>query len=201
MNKFARVVCLGSALVVSACGGPEQMEGEAIAQQEAAFVIPSTASSQGCSFTLNATQITTAPPSWNITLTRTGGASCAYPTGDSVVLGTSNGSEPKVSLAGNALGLAAAFTMKGTFSGSSPIALGLRHVDPTNLTTVRSADIRGDYPYGQITSGGVSIQADGTTLKVSGSKSGTLQGMGGTYYTATFLDFFTSTTAPTYQTF
>ncbi|MHA7630788.1 hypothetical protein [Corallococcus sp. M7] len=75
MNKLTSVVCLGSALMLSACGAPEQEDGAELAQQSQAFIWPSTASSQGCSFTLNATQITTAPPSWNITLTRNGNAS------------------------------------------------------------------------------------------------------------------------------
>ncbi|WP_205525726.1 hypothetical protein [Pyxidicoccus trucidator] len=200
MNKLSRVMCLGSVLTLAACGGPEQVEGEELARQSAAVVIPATASSQGCDFTLNAIQTLPAPPTYNVILTRNGGEGCPHPADVSTVMGTSYGSEPKLSMKGNALGLAVAFTLKGTYSGSSPTYLGLRHVDPATLSTVRSADIRGDYPYGQITSGGVSIQADGTTLKVQGYKSGTLQGLGGNYYVATFVNFFTSTTPPTFTT-
>ncbi|MCY1047010.1 hypothetical protein OV208_37250 [Corallococcus sp. bb12-1] len=201
MNKFTRAVCLGSALVVSACGGPELVEEEHLAQQEAAFIFPSTATSQGCSFTLNATQVTTAPPSWNITLTRNGGTGCPYTAGQSVVLGTSNGYEPKLEMRGNALGLVPAFVFKGTFSGSSPIRLGLKHVDPATLAVVRDADIQADYPYGQITTGNPSIQTNGTTVNVVGNMSGTINGVSGIHYSATFTNFFTSTTPPSIYAF
>jgi hypothetical protein len=194
-------MCLGSVLALSACGGQEQVEGGELAQQSSAVITPVTVTLQGCSYTLNATMTLPAPPTYAVTLTRNGDETCPYPVGESLTLGTSYGSEPKLSMQGNSLGLAAAFTLKGTYSGSSPTYLGLRHVDPATLSQVRSADIRGDYPYGQITSGSVSIQADGTTLKVSGMKSGTLQGMGGTFYVATFVNFFTSTTPPTFVTF
>ena len=177
------------------------MEGEELVQQSAAVVTPVTASSQGCAFTLSAVETTPTPPTDNVILTRDGGEGCPYPAGESRLMGTSYGDVPKLSMVGNGLGLAAAYTLKGTYSGSSPRFLALKHVDPATLATVRNADIRGDYPYGQITSGGVSIQSNGTTLRVAGYKSGTLQGMGGNYYVAMFVDFFTSTTPPTYSTF
>lgn len=201
MRVFSSVVCLGSVLALSACGGPEQVEGEELAQQSSAVVTPATASSQGCSFMLEAIETTPTPPTYNVVLTRTGGLDCPYPAGESRVMGTSYGSTPTLSMAGNGLGLAVAYTLKGTYSGSSPKYLGLKHVDPATLATVRDADIRGDYPYGNITSGGVTIQSNGTTLRVAGYKSGTLQGLGGNYYVATFVDFFTSTTPPTFSTF
>lgn len=203
-NKLMSVVCLGSALALSACGGPEQEDGEALAQQSQAFVFPSTASSQGCSFTLNAVQVTTAPPSWNITLTRNGdaaGSVCPYTAGESVVLGTSNGFEPKLEMRGNALGLVAAFVFKGTFSGSSPTRLGFKHVDPATLAVVRHADLQADYPYGQITTTNPSIQSNGTTVTVVGNMSGTINGVSGIHYSATFTNFFTSTTAPSFYAF
>jgi hypothetical protein len=201
MNAFSRVMCLGTVLALSACGGPEPVEGEELAQQAASVVVPATASSQGCSFKLDATQTTPTPPTYNVILTRVGGDTCPYPAGESRVMGGVYGFEPRLSMAGNGLGLAVAYTTKATYSGSSPYYLALKHVDPATLATVRDADIRADYPYGQINSGGVSILADGTTLRVSGTMSGTIQGRRGTYYTATFVNFFTSTTPPAISTF
>ncbi|WP_375759681.1 hypothetical protein [Corallococcus exercitus] len=201
MNKLTSVVCLGSALVLSACGAPEPEDGVELAQQSQGVITPVSGSSQGCDFTLSGTQLTTSPPSYSVTLTRTGGTSCAYPAGESVEIGYSYSVEPRLSIAGNSLGLAVSFTKKGTYSGSSPRYLAIKHIDPATLSVVRDADLRADYPYGQITSGGITILSDGTTLRAAGQFTGTLGGRGGSYYYANYADFFTSTTAPTYSTF
>jgi hypothetical protein len=201
LNKLTSVVCLGSALALSACGGPEQEASESPSQQSQGVITPVSGSSQGCDFTVSGTQLSNSPPYYSVTLTRTGGASCPYPAGSSVLLGNSYSVEPVLSIAGNSLGLAVGFTVKSSPSGSSMPYLAVRHIDVDTLATVRNADLRGDYPYGQITSGGVSILSDGTTLRSSGRFSGTLGGKSGSYYTATWTNFFTSTTAPTYSTF
>ncbi|RKH33659.1 hypothetical protein D7Y13_05595 [Corallococcus praedator] len=197
MNKFTRAVCLGSALVVSACGGPEPVEEASLAQQEAAFAVPATATAHGCNFTLYALdRPNVLPPTYDIKLNRFG-STCPY--GDlTVVLGTSYSTEPKLSMQGNALGVALSYSVQSSYSGSAARYLVFSHVDPATLAVVRNADIRGDYPYGQVNSGNVWIESNGTTVTVNGVMSGTIQGRPGTRYTATFPDFFTSTTAPSY---
>ncbi|MHA7630789.1 hypothetical protein [Corallococcus sp. M7] len=117
------------------------------------------------------------------------------------MIGTSYGYEPKLEMRGNASGLVPAFVFKGTYSGSSPTRLGLKHVDPATLAVVRHADLQADYPYGLITTGNPSIYTDGTTVNVVGNMSGTINGVSGIHYSATFSNFFTSTSAPYFYAF
>ncbi|RKH67595.1 hypothetical protein [Corallococcus llansteffanensis] len=199
MNKFARSVCLGSALVVSACGGSEQVEGEELAQQSARLL---TASSQGCDYSVASVQTTPSPPQYNIVVTRTGGVSCPYPTGVSQVVGTAVLNAPgSLGMVGGSLGLAVGYVKKNGFSGSSANIYSLVHVDTATLAVMRNADILCDYRTGNIITGSLSISADGTGVSVFGTKDGKINGQSGTYYSASFVNFFTSTTPPTYFVF
>ncbi|MBN8227879.1 hypothetical protein JYK02_10195 [Corallococcus macrosporus] len=192
MNKLTSVVCLGSALVLSACGGPEQEDGAELARQSAALT---TASSQGCDYSASTVQITTSPPQYNIVITRTGGTSCTLPTGASYIVQTVPLDPPgPVSLAGSSEGLAVGFVMRNGWSGSSAYVMAVRAVDPTALSTTRSADIYCDYRTGNISTGSLSI--NGTTLASSGTKACKINNQSGTYWYASFVNFFTSTTPP-----
>ncbi|RKH91170.1 hypothetical protein D7Y21_03955 [Corallococcus sp. AB045] len=192
MNKLTSVVCLGSALVLSACGGPEQEDGAELAQQSARLT---TASSQGCDYSVSTVQITTSPPQYEVVLTRTGGTSCTLTTGVSQVIQSVPLSAPgTVSLVGSNLGLAVGFVMKNGWSGSAAHIMAVRAVDPTTLSTTRNADIYCDYMTGSISTG--SISTTGTNLSVSGTKACKINNKSGTYWFASFTDFFTTTTPP-----
>ncbi|NOK08412.1 hypothetical protein [Corallococcus exercitus] len=194
MNKLTSVVCLGSALVLSACGGPEQEDGVELARQGARLT---TASSQGCDYEATTVQITTSPPQYNVVVTRTGGASCTLTTGASVVVQTVPLSPPgTVSLSGSSLGLAVGFTMRNGWSGSAATVMAVRGVDPTTLSTTRNADIYCDYMTGNISTGSLSIASNGTTVNASGTKACKINNQSGTYWYASFANFFTTTTPP-----
>ncbi|MFY0562394.1 Kelch repeat-containing protein [Archangium lansingense] len=79
--------------------------------------------------------------------------------------------------------------------------LTLFNLAPDTLAVVRQTELRAYYSIrtGIIWNGDLSIQTDGTTLKIQGVKDGTIPGEVGTgsYYTALYPNFFTSTTAPT----
>ncbi|WP_223632567.1 hypothetical protein [Corallococcus sp. EGB] len=194
MNKLTSVVRIGSALVLSACGAPEQEEGAELSQQRARLT---TASSQGCDYEATTVQITTAPPQYNIVLTRTGGASCTLTIGDSQVIQSVPLSPPgTVSLAGSSLGLAVGFVMRNGWTGSAANIMAVRAVDPTTLSTTRNADIYCDYMTGSISTGGIGLNSTGTNLSASGTKACKINGKSGTYWSASFSDFFTTTTPP-----
>ncbi|NOK16776.1 hypothetical protein [Corallococcus carmarthensis] len=194
MNKLTSVVCLGSALALSACGAPEQEDGAELAQQSARLT---TASSQGCDYEATTVQITTSPPQYNVVITRTGGASCTLTTGASQVVQTVPLSAPgTVSLSGSSLGLAVGFVMKNGWSGSAAYVYAVRAVDPTTLSTTRNGDIYCDYNTGSISTGSLGISSSGTNLSVSGTKACKIGGRSGTYWYGTFTDFFTTTTPP-----
>ncbi|RKH60737.1 hypothetical protein [Corallococcus llansteffanensis] len=200
MNSLTRAVCLGSALVLSACGGPEPVEeGEALGQQSAGLT---TASSQGCNYSVSTVLVTASPASHDVVLTRTGGTGCPLPTGASVVVAHVVKDRPSsLALVGNSLGLAVGFVMRTGPLEPARYKYALRHVNPATLGTVRSADFACDYGTGDIYTGTLSLSGDGTGVGVSGTKTGLINGQAGNYYTATFLNFFTSTTPPTYSVY
>ncbi|NBD09138.1 MULTISPECIES: hypothetical protein [Corallococcus] len=199
LNKLTSVVCLGSALVVSACGGPEAQDGDGFAQQGARLT---TATSQDCDYSVSTVQTTTSPPQYDVVVTRTGGVNCTLPTGVSQTIQNVPLSAPgPVSIVGSDLGLAVGFVMRNGFSGSAAYIFALRHVNPTTLATARNADIYCDYMTGNISTGTVSIGAAGTAVSVFGTKTGKINGQSGNYYSASFANFFTSTTAPTITVF
>ncbi len=194
MNKLARVVCLGSALVVSACGGQQLEEGEVLEQQTARLT---TATSQGCDYSVASVQTTVSPPQYNIVVTRTGGASCTLATGVSQVVQSVPLSAPTdVAIVGSDLGLAVGAVVKNGWSGSAAYIYALRRLDPTTLATTPNADIYCDYMTGNILTGSLGISADGTGVSVSGTKTGKINGQSGSRFWASFANFFTSTTPP-----
>ncbi|MFB1484903.1 hypothetical protein [Corallococcus sp. RDP092CA] len=173
---------------------------DALAQQESAV---SSASLDGCIYSISAyPQANVTPPVYDIKLFRQPIPTCVYGTG-SVTLGTSVIYVPTRSVAANGLGIAASYTSKGSVSGSAPITLSVRHVDPATLTVIRTVGLGVYLGKGNIQSENVAIAADGTTVTVSGSKTGVILGESGSgsHYTATFPDFFTSTTPPTVAAF
>lgn len=196
MNKFMRISCLGSALVVSACGGPlQEEEGEPLAQQTAR--LSTTATSQGCDYSVASVQTTVSPPQYNIVVTRTGGVNCTLQTGVSQVVRSVPLDAPKdVAIVGSDLGLAVGAVVRNGWSGSSAAIYTLRRLDPTTLATTREADIYCDYMTGSILTGSLSLGSTGTSVSVYGTKSGKINGQSGTRYSASFSDFFTSTTPP-----
>ncbi|RYZ33594.1 MAG: hypothetical protein EOO71_41565, partial [Myxococcaceae bacterium] len=118
-------------------------------------------------------------------------------------VGSSTGTAPTLSLAANDLGVAVGYTYKTSVSGSAPRSLGLKHLAPNTLATVRSTGLAIPLGSGSVNSGDLAIAADGTTLTVSGTKSGTLSGQtgSGNNYVATYPNFFTSTTSPSIAAF
>ncbi|MCP3166520.1 hypothetical protein [Myxococcus qinghaiensis] len=198
MKFFRRAVCLCAAVVLPACGGEEPAGGmeEGAGTRESALVA---AVSRGCTFELtSAVRTGTVPPIHDITLSRLATESCRWPAA-SVWVGSSVIVTPSLALAANDLGVAVGYTMKNNYSGSSPVTVGLRHVDPELMTVVRTSGLAVYLGTGSVFLSYLSIQTDGTTLTVGGSKSGRIGGETGTggNYVATFPDFFTSTTAPT----
>lgn len=202
MRFFKRAACLCVAVLFSACGGAEGVAGQddTLAQQEAAVT---SASFNGCIYSISAyPQPNVTPTVYDIKLFRQPIPTCAYGTG-SVTLGTSVVYEPTRSVAVNALGIAASFTQKSSVSGSAPITLSLHHVDPATLTVIRSTGLGVYLGAGNIVSENVAIAADGTTVTVTGSKTGVILGESGSgsHYTASYPDFFISTTPPTVSAF
>ena len=194
MHLFKSVVSLGAVVAVTACGGVEG-QGE-LTTRESALV---TGPSQGCTFTVSSAprQPGPFPYIFDVTVTRLASSTCAWGAG-SVLVGSSNAVEPTVSLAANELGVAVAYTY-----GKYARSLELKHLAPDTLTVVRSSTL---YPTGaqySVSSGDLAIGPDGTTLTVSGTKTGPIVGETGSggSYVASYPDFFTSTTAPSIVAF
>ncbi|MCP3099532.1 hypothetical protein LZ198_11690 [Myxococcus sp. K15C18031901] len=157
----------------------------------------------GCIFSITAyPQSGVTPPAYDAKLIRQPIPSCPYG-GGLVTLGTSVILEPSRTVAGNSLGVATAFTKKSSVSGSSPTTVTVQHVDPATLAILRTATIAVYLGAGNVESATVAVEADGTTVTVSGSKTGVIYGEtgSGSHYTVTYPDFFTSTTPPTVAAF
>ncbi|WP_163999551.1 hypothetical protein [Pyxidicoccus caerfyrddinensis] len=171
-----------------------QEEGEPLAQQTARLT---TATSQGCDYSVASVQMSVSPPQWNIVVTRTGGTACTLTTGVSQVVQSVPLRAPAdVAIVGSDLGLAVGLVMRNGWRGSAAYIYALRHVNPTTLATVRNADIYCDYMMGNILTGLLSIGSAGTSVSVYGTKNGKINGQSGTRYNASFANVFTSTTPP-----
>jgi hypothetical protein len=192
MQLLKSVVSLGALVAVTACGGAEGQGG--LSTQASALV---TGTSQGCTFTVSAAprQPGPFPYIYDTTVTRAASATCPWGAG-SVVVGSSNGTPSTVSLAANDLGVAVSYTYRT--GGPSPQQLGLKHVAPDTLAITRSTGLYFGGVGRFIHEGDLSIEPDGTTLTVSGTKNAPIVGETGSgdHYVATFPDFFTSDTAP-----
>jgi hypothetical protein len=157
-----------------------------------------TATSRGCTFTITAqAKPGTLPPQYDYVVARQASTSCSHAAATTTV-GTSYTSQ--ASITGNFLGIAVAYTTKNTASGSSPVSVYVKQLDPDTLSTVRQAMLTcGPSIY----SVGYSnlFMPEGTTVQVDGSKGCTLYGYtetgSGSNYRAYFYDFFTTTNAPT----
>jgi hypothetical protein len=195
--KFA--ASLSVAVLMSACGGPAAEDSLELATQSAALT---TAVSRGCTFSLSYLQAPmTFPPRYDAVLTRQASASCPWGQGSTVVGSSYN--PPALSLAANDLGVAVSYTNKYSLSGSSTgVWLELVHVAPDTLAGVRYTTLTAgqDYRHTPIYSGELTLRTDttGTALIVRGEKSGIIAGETGSgrYYTATYLNFFTTTNQP-----
>lgn len=164
--------------------------------QESALV---TAVSRGCTFQLTyATRAGTVPPIYDLTLSRLASETCMWPAAD-LGVGSSVNSTPRLSLVANDLGVALGYTMKSGYSGSSPVTVSIKHVDPELLTVVRTTGLAVYLGTGSVYLSYLAIGADGTTLTAGGTKTGRIFGEtgSGSNFVATFPDFFTSTTPGT----
>jgi hypothetical protein len=189
-------VSLAAALLMQACGSPTAEEPSPLTTSAAALT---SAVSRGCTFSISYREIITPYYAYVPSVTRHASSTCAW-SGSSVDLPETY-SRPTLSMAANDLGVAVSYSDKYSPSGSSGMVLSLFNLAPDTLAVVRETELRAYYSYrtGIVSSGELSILADGTTLKVQGSKDGTIPGEVGTgsYYTALYPNFFTSTTAPT----
>ncbi|RYZ44252.1 MAG: hypothetical protein EOO71_00225 [Myxococcaceae bacterium] len=199
MQAIARALCLSTALLVSACGGPEQAESDTLGTQSQTLT---TGTSQGCTFTISSALMPGGgQPQYAITLTRAASSTCAWGAA-SVQLGTSY-NVPTISLAANALGVATGFSFHYSPSPRGNTQCSVKHIRPDDLSTARDTLLVVNFGAGNVNACNLSIASNGTTLYASGTKTGPLAGEtgSGSNYTATYLDFFTSTTAPTYAAY
>ncbi|NNB98065.1 hypothetical protein HJC10_29340 [Corallococcus exiguus] len=198
MHHLKSVVSLCAVVAVTACGGGAEGQGE-FSTRESALV---TGTSQGCTFTVSSAprQPGPFPYIFDITLTREASSTCPWSAG-SVVVGFSNGTPSTVSLAANDLGVAVSYTYRT--GGPSPQQLGIKHVAPETLAITRSTGLYFNALGKFIYAGDLSIEPDGMTLTVSGTKNAPIVGETGSgdNYVATFPDFFTSETAPSIVAF
>ncbi|RJS17968.1 hypothetical protein DRW03_25745 [Corallococcus sp. H22C18031201] len=195
MQGFKCAVGMLAVLSLSACGPEaEPQDSQTLAAQSQRLT---TGTSQGCSFTISSTALSMSPPYYRVDLTRAASATC---TADTVTLGYSY-TTPVISLAANDLGVAVSFAYRGSPSPAGNIQCKVKHVAPDTLSTVRDTDLVVNFGAGNVNSCSLSISGDGTTLTASGTKTGPFPGQtgtGGSYYIATYANFFTSTTPPTY---
>ncbi len=201
MSLFKRAVWLCAAVSLSACGGPEQSqelspESDTLAEQSQRAI---NGTSNGCAFAIDRFNAPLSPPYANIYLRRSASATCAY-AASQIVIGVSYNLTPPISLAANDLGVVTGYSYKHSPSGSANVQCMVRHYDPATMTVVREQSIVVNWGAGNVTDCQVSIDPNGTTVTVRGTKTGPLLGEtgSGSYFKAIFPDFFTSTTAPTY---
>ncbi|QSQ22715.1 hypothetical protein JY651_47745 [Pyxidicoccus parkwayensis] len=203
MSFVKRAVWLCAAVSLSACGGPEEASrapsgSESLGAQSSALL---TGTSNGCTFSIDKFNVPLSPPYYNIYLRRSASGTCAYPASGPVI--EVSYTNPPISLAANNLGVVTGYSYRGSPSPSGNIQCRVRHYDPATMTVVREHDIVVLYGAGNVESCNVAISSDGTTVTVGGTKTGPLQGEtgSGTRYVATFPNFFTSTTPPTYTAY
>ncbi|MCY1073426.1 Kelch repeat-containing protein [Archangium lansingense] len=197
MRTVKLAASLTAALLMQACGGSTAEEPSKLVTSTAALT---SAVSRGCTFTLSYKEVAPPfPPTYVPVVTRQASPSCPWDTASVDLPGSY--SVPQLSLVANDLGLAVGYTNKHSPSGSAGTWLELRHVAPDTLSVVRSFTLSAhvNFGTGRVSNSELSILTDGTTLKVKGEKAGVIPGEtgSGSYFVATFPDFFTSTTAPT----
>ncbi|WNG32815.1 kelch repeat-containing protein [Archangium violaceum] len=199
MRTVKLVSSLAVALLMPACGGSTAEDSSKLVTSAAALT---TGVSRGCSFTVSYKEVAPPfPPTYVPVITRQPSATCPWGPGSVELPGAY--AVPQLSLVANDLGVAVSYTNRYSPSGSSGTRLEIRQLAPDTLKVVRSETLHADVDTRpSYVNGSLSIQTDGTTLKVQGERGGRFyalgeQTFGGKYYVVTYPDFFTSTTAPT----
>lgn len=194
MRTLLRSACLVAASLMLACGGTEGPVSEqpALTTQQSPLV---TGTSQGCPFTLSYAQQAGFPPTYNIIVTR--GTPCAYGAGSVTVANSTQ--PPSLWLVANDQGVAISYTIKSSFSGSSPTRVEIKNISPSTLATVRTSSVAVYMGISSVYGGELSLEGNGSTLFVKGGKGGVLgpdEPAGYSYYLQVYRNFFTSTEAP-----
>ncbi|NMO15648.1 hypothetical protein HPC49_20775 [Pyxidicoccus fallax] len=176
MSLSPRAVWLRAAVSLSACGGLEESqqpspEAGAVDEQASALL---NGTSNGCGFAIDKFNVPLSPPYYNIYLRRSASATCAYAAAQQVI-GVSY-TNPPISLAANDLGVVTSYSYKYSPSGSANIQCMVRQYDPATMALVREHSIVVMYGAGNVTDCQVSINSDGTTVTVRGTKTGPLMG-------------------------
>ncbi|ATB40524.1 hypothetical protein CYFUS_005973 [Cystobacter fuscus] len=198
MHLVKSAPLLAVALLLSACGGSATDESPETATDSATLT---SAFSQGCTFsiTYQRTSSNSHPPLFEPVITRQASSTCPWPSASVVLEGSY--SVPALSIAANDLGVAVSYTYDYSPSGSNGAYLKLLHLTPDTLSVVRSTLLVAQYEFrfSNVFCEELSFLADGTTLRVQGTKDGIipLEIGSGSNYLATYPDFFTSTTEPT----
>ncbi|MFL5347700.1 MAG: Ig-like domain-containing protein [Hyalangium sp.] len=152
---------------------------------------------QGCTFTVDAVpQAGKLPPFYDYVVTRQASSSCPYGAATTTV---SSSYTSDVAITGNTLGIAVAYTQKGTPSGSAAVSVGIVQLAPDTLSTVKRTGLSCGPTLGNVYFSNLFIP-DGTTLQVDGTKGCVIYGGGetgsGSNYHASYADFFTATNPP-----
>jgi len=197
MKALMRIACLVTASWMTACDGEQGPlpEDTALSTQESPLV---TATSQGCPFTLSYSTRAGFPPTYDVVLTRGTASSCPWPAASVTIANSTQ--IPALELVGNSQGVAAAYLIKSSFSGSSPVRAEVQGITPDTLQTVRTSGAAVYLGTSSIYSAIPSFEGNGTTLFLKGTKGGPLspsEPAGYGYYLQVYRNFFTSTEAPT----
>jgi hypothetical protein len=197
MKTLLRYTCLAAASLTIACDGGQGLspEGALPSTQESPLV---TATSQGCPFTLSYAARAGFPPTYDVVLTRGTASSCPWPAASVTIANSTQ--IPALELVGNSQGVAAAYTIKSSFSGSSPVRAEVQGILPDTLQTVRTGGAAVYLGTSSIYSAVPSFEGNGTTLFLKGTKGGPLspdEPAGYSYYLRVYRNFFTSTEAST----
>jgi hypothetical protein len=184
-----------SSLVLLACQSNSPAQSADL--ESSVSLLSTSVVSQGCTFTISAVaRPGTLPPIYDYVVARQA-SGCVYGAASTTV-GSSY--SPGDGITGNDSGVAVAYTVKNTPSGSSPLSVSIKQIAVDTLGTVRTAGLScGPSIYSTYLAD--LFMLNGTTLQVNGSKGcsplygQTEYGSGGHYY-AYYFNFFTTTGAP-----
>lgn len=180
---------------MAACGGPSTEEPSSLATKEGALT---SATSNGCTFSTSYREVIM-PHGYVPIVTRESSDTC--PWGSATLELPVTYGVPEFSVVANELGVAVGYSNRYSPSGTSGTRYAVVQVAPATLSVVRSEMLASYYMYssGSISHTELSLLSDGTTLVARGQQTGEMIGQTGSgpYFTATWPDFFTSTTAPT----
>ncbi|WNG24942.1 hypothetical protein F0U62_13690 [Cystobacter fuscus] len=185
---------LAVVLFMSACGGPAPEESSSLATLEHEL---SSGVSRGCTFTTTYREVVI-PHGYVPIIKRKASSTCPWEAATLELEMTY--SIPNFVVVANDTGVAVAYATLYSPSAKATSRLSLWHVAPDTLSVVRAESLAsyGEYSSRDITNIQLSWLSDGTTLKVKGrqSEDGAIPGQtgSGTYFVATWPDFFTSTT-------